>query len=204
MRILMKTSLIIIFSVLSLYLKSQNDTTEIIILHTNDMHAKINNFSKLASLVEEYRENYENVFLFSAGDLFTGNPIVDQYKHKGLPIIELMNKVQYDLSCIGNHEFDYGQKEFINLMNEASFPFICSNINTSEHSDLKLDKGYIKLFTKDSISIGVLGLIQIEKNHFPSCNPENLYVLSFENPLKTARKYKTYKDSTDIFIALTQ
>ncbi len=203
MKSIFKTSFFLTLFLFSLTIKSQNDTTEIIILHTNDMHAMIDNFSKLASLAEEYRKNYENVFLFSAGDLFTGNPIVDQYKHKGLPIVELMNKVQYDLSCIGNHEFDYGQKEFISLMNIASFPFICSNINISEHSDLKSKKGYIKLYTKDNVSIGVLGLIQIEKNHYPACNPENLYGLSFDDPIKTARKFKTYKDSTDIFIALT-
>lgn len=203
MKTIFKTLIFLISFLFSLTIKSQNDTTEIIILHTNDMHAKIDNFSKLASLVEEYRNNYENVFLFSAGDLFTGNPIVDQYKHRGLPIIELMNKVQYDLSCLGNHEFDYGQKTLISLTDISSFPFICSNINISDHSDIKSKKGYIKLFTKDSISIGVLGLLQIDKNNLPATNPENLYGLSFSDPLKTAGKYKTYKDSTDIFIALT-
>ncbi|RLD50037.1 MAG: bifunctional metallophosphatase/5'-nucleotidase, partial [Bacteroidetes bacterium] len=47
------------------------------------MHAKIDNFDKLAYVVKTYKEKYENVWLFSAGDLFTGNPIVDQYKDPG-------------------------------------------------------------------------------------------------------------------------
>lgn len=203
MKNIFKTLIFLMFFLFSFTIKSQNDTTEIIILHTNDMHAKIENFSKLVALAAEYRNNYENVFIFSAGDLFTGNPVVDQYKDRGLPMIELMNKVQYDLTCLGNHEFDYGQKTLISLMNKASFPFICSNINISDQSDIKTDKAYIKLFTKDSISIGVLGLIQIEKNNLPASNPENLYGLSFSDPVKNTSKYKTYKDSSDIFIALS-
>ncbi len=182
---------------------SQTDTTKIIILHTNDIHAKIDNFPKLAYIIKEYRQNNENVFLISAGDLFTGNPIVDQYDQKGLPMIELMNKTGFDISCIGNHEFDYGQKDLVNLMKKSDFPYICANIHTSDQSDLKFNKAYSKLYTKDSISIGLLGLIQIEDNHLPATNPLNLYGLSFDDPLKTVKKYKTYKDSSDIFIALT-
>jgi 5'-nucleotidase / UDP-sugar diphosphatase len=180
----------------------QSDTTEIILFHTNDMHAKIDNYSKLAYIVKECKQSHPNVFLISAGDLFTGNPIVDQNDNKGLPMIELMNLVDYDLSCLGNHEFDYGQNQLSSLMIKSSFPFICANINTSG-SDMKPMNPYQKLYTKDGISLGFVGLIQIEDNHLPATNPNNLNGISFSNPLKTVKKYVSYKDSSDIFIALT-
>ena len=52
-------------------------STEIIILHANDMHSKIDNFGKLAYLADSLRKMHKYVFLVSAGDNFTGNPIVD-------------------------------------------------------------------------------------------------------------------------------
>jgi 2',3'-cyclic-nucleotide 2'-phosphodiesterase (5'-nucleotidase family) len=77
----MKKKLSVLF-VLMLFLGvlvAQNDTVKIVILHTNDMHAKIDNFPKIAYLVDSVRKTNENVFLFSAGDCVTGNPIVDKY-----------------------------------------------------------------------------------------------------------------------------
>ena len=90
--------------------KKNNDTTEIIIFHVNDIHAKIDNFAKLAYIVNYEKENHKNVLLVSAGDLFSGNALVDKYKDKGYPIIDLMNKAGFNLSEFGNHEFDYGQQ----------------------------------------------------------------------------------------------
>jgi 5'-nucleotidase len=46
------------------------------------------------------------MLLVAAGDNQTGNPVNDQYPEKGLPVIELMNAVGFDLSAVGNHEFD--------------------------------------------------------------------------------------------------
>jgi 2',3'-cyclic-nucleotide 2'-phosphodiesterase (5'-nucleotidase family) len=182
---------------------SQTDTVEIILFHTNDIHAKIDNLSKLNHIVKDYRQTHENVFLISAGDLFTGNPIVDQHEVRGLPMIELMNTMDYDISCFGNHEFDYGQKELNHLMNIAEFPFICANINTSGQSEMRPVKPYTKLYTKDSLSIGLMGLIQIEDNDLPASNPNNFGGLTFDDPHKTVKKFKTYKDSSDIFILLS-
>jgi 5'-nucleotidase/UDP-sugar diphosphatase len=180
----------------------QTDTTLIVIFHTNDMHAKIDNYAKLAYIVKEYRQTNPNVFLISAGDLFTGNPIVDQYEDKGLPMIELMNLSGYNLSCVGNHEFDYGQKQLSSLIKKSDFPYICANIHIT-NPDLKSIKPYTKLYTKEGISMGFLGLIQIEDNKLPASNPINLKGLSFNDPMKTVKKFASYKDSSDIFIALT-
>ena len=79
------------------------------ILHTNDIHGNFSRFPRLAFVVDSIRNVHENVLLLNAGDIFTGNPLVDMDKEKGFQMIELMNKVGYDLSTLGNHEFDYGQ-----------------------------------------------------------------------------------------------
>ncbi len=196
---------IIILPVLFLFFSvfSQNDTTEIIILHTNDMHAKIDNFDKLKTVVDNYKSKYKDVYLFSAGDLFTGNPIVDQYKNPGYPMIQLMNKMPYDISCIGNHEFDYGQQKLNELIKTAKFPFLCANIEPRSNAILKQPLDYYKFKTSNGTTIGVLGLLQVGKNGYPDSSPLKMRNITFHNPFEYVKKYETYKDSSDIFICLS-
>ncbi len=196
---------LVIIPVLLIFISAfaQKDTTEIIILHTNDMHAKIDNFDKLASVVNSYKTKYENVWLFSAGDIFTGNPIVDQYKDPGYPMIQLMNKMPYDISCIGNHEFDYGQTKLNERIKQANFPFISANIEPQKDAVFTKPEAYYKFTTKDGTTIGVLGLLQVGKNGYPDSSPLKMRNITFNNPFETVEKYKTYKDSSDIFICLS-
>jgi len=194
----------IIFSlqlILLVTITQASDTTRIIILHTNDTHAKIDNMAKIAYQIDFFKQRFENVFVFSAGDIFTGNPIVDKFNNPGFPMIDLMNDMQYDVSCIGNHEFDYGQDILNKRINQANFPFICANIDASA-SELNQPLPFIRINTGD-ISIGVLGFIQIDDNGYPSSNPLRLGGLKFTNAIKTANNYKKYSDSADILIALT-
>ncbi len=198
-----KKFLVLSFAILiSLWSLGQNDTTTIIILHTNDMHAKIDRYPKIAYLIDSIRGLYKNTFLVSAGDLFTGNPVVDKYPQPGEPMIILMNKIGYNLSCIGNHEFDVGQKNLNLAFKEAKFPFICANINT-RNSQLIQPKPFYKLKTKNGVTIGFLGLIELEKDGYPASNPNKLTGLKFYDPIKTVAKYRSYKDSANVFILLS-
>jgi len=180
-----------------------DDTTTVVILHTNDMHSHIDKFSSLASYVKMFRQKYENVFLFSAGDLFTGNPVVDKYKAPGYPIIDLMNKVKYDVSEIGNHEFDYGQATLNKRMEQATFPFICANMKITHQSILKQPKPMVTFYTKDSLKIMILGLLQLGKNGLPDAMLKKMEGIQFSNPIKIAKHYQSYHDSCNVFIALT-
>ena len=76
---------------------------EIVILSVNDMHASIDQFPKFASMVDSLRAIYPDLLLFSAGDNRTGNPVNDQYDPVNYPMIELMNRLGFDLCTGGNH-----------------------------------------------------------------------------------------------------
>jgi len=179
-----------------------NDTVKIIILSTNDMHARIDNFSKLAYLADSLRHQFKDVFLVSAGDNFTGNPVVDQYPDKGYPMIDLMNRIGYDVSAIGNHEFDLGQENLNNRMVQATFPFISCNIDATG-AILKQPKPYIILKTAEGLRIAVLGIIQLGENGLPDSHPDKLKDIHFEEGIAKARTYKYLKQQSDVFIALT-
>jgi 5'-nucleotidase / UDP-sugar diphosphatase len=181
--------------------KKPNSATEIIILHTNDIHGNIDNFPRLAFMVDSIRKVNTNVFLLNAGDIFTGNPYVDFYKDKGFPIIDLMNDVGFDLSAIGNHEFDYGQ-EILNLrMKQAKFPFLCANL-INKSGVLEKINGQFQLKTKDGLIINIFSLLAIADNGLPETNPSNLKGLTFENGIEIAKNYKGLKNNANIFLAL--
>ena len=57
--------------------------TRIVIFHSNDVHGNIDNFAKVAAIIEAERKSNADVFYFCAGDNFTGNPVIDQYDPPG-------------------------------------------------------------------------------------------------------------------------
>ena len=177
-------------------------TTEIIILHTNDMHAKIDNLPKLAYLADSLRKTHPFVFVVAAGDNFTGNPVVDMIPDKGYPMIDLMNRCGFDLSCIGNHEFDMGQELLNKRIAQAKFPFISCNINATG-AVLKQPQPYAVLKAGKDISMAFLGVIELNENGIPDSHPSNLKGLKFTNGLVKAKEFSWLKEKYGILIGLT-
>jgi 5'-nucleotidase / UDP-sugar diphosphatase len=175
--------------------------TEVIILHTNDMHARIENMGKLAYLADSLRKIHPYVFLVSAGDNFTGNPVVDMVADKGYPMIDVMNRTGFTVSEIGNHEFDMGQELLGKRIRQAKFPFICSNIET-KGTKLKQPKPYIVLKAGKS-RIAVLGIIELGENGLPDSHPAKLTGLKFTDGVAKATKYIGLKKKYGTLVALT-
>jgi 2',3'-cyclic-nucleotide 2'-phosphodiesterase (5'-nucleotidase family) len=201
---LMKKALSIFFtiSLLALIIScGSQQEKEIVILHTNDMHAKIHNMDKLSAYKKELEKKYDDVILVSAGDIFSGNPVVDVYKEKGYPMIDLMNKTGYQMSTLGNHEFDYGQKTLKKRIDDADFPFICANIDT-KNSALEPFKPY-KVIKTNGISLFFLGLIETWNDGLPSTHPEKVKELTFKNPLDAVENYIPEAKKHNLFIGLT-
>ncbi|MCZ4694908.1 bifunctional metallophosphatase/5'-nucleotidase [Ancylomarina euxinus] len=184
----------------------ENKNEDIVILHMNDIHADINNFPKIAAYINKLRETNENVFLLSAGDLFSGNPVVDQHNKPGYPMIDLMNKLKFDASAIGNHEFDYGQDVLNKRINQANFPFICANIE-AENAILNQPEPYITLETQLGFQIIILGLIetgtQIGDRYIPSTHPDKLDGIDFPYYRYEIKDYTNLKKSNNLFLVLS-
>lgn len=191
-----------IFILLSVPGFSQGKPTEIIILHTNDMHSKIDNMARLAYLADSLRKSHPLVFLVSAGDNFTGNPVVDMIPDKGYPMIDLMNQCGFNVSAMGNHEFDMGQVMLLKRFQQARFPFISCNIDASDAPVGKI-RPYTVLGTSRGDSIAFLGLIQLDDNGLPSAHPSNMKGVKFVNGITKAREYTWLKKKYGILIALS-
>lgn len=147
--------------------------TELIILHTNDIHGKftetpatwvegeppIGGFSNLSVFVATERARTPNVLLLDAGDLMTGNPICD-YDYEGVKggaMMAFMNMLQYDAMCVGNHEFDHGLEELDGLLSLARFPVLSANTYTPD-GDLTAPARHV-IVKRGGLRVGVIGLL---------------------------------------------
>lgn len=151
----------------------KNELIKLTILHTNDMHSRIDPFpsndpkfaglggmAKRATLIKNIRASEKNVLLLDAGDIFQGTPYFNLFG--GELEFKLMSRMKYDACTLGNHDFDNGLEGLDKMLPHAEFPFICSNYDFSD----TLLKGKTiphKIFEMDGIKIGVFG-IGIELN----------------------------------------
>ena len=192
-----------LFAVLITAASASSAATElhIVIFHCNDVHGKIDNFAKIAAILDAEKKTGADVFFFSAGDNFTGDPVIDQYDPPGEPIVELLDRLHLDLLTLGNHEFDYGLEAVRRLT--ARFPTISANIEP-EPGILPRLKPWTVLTAKSGIKLVVFGLIQIESGSgLPSTHPDKVKGLRFSEPLAKALELKKLRAQGQVFIGLT-
>ena len=141
---------------------------DVTLLYTNDFHSAIDPIpaywlpgsprlggaAQLSSLVNRIREKERPVFLFDAGDVFTGT---FSYLSKGEALMEMMAAMRYDALGIGNHEFDYGSAAFEPLMWRAPFPVLGANIyhKGTRHRWARP----WAIVERDGVRVGVIGVI---------------------------------------------
>ena len=103
---------------------------DIVILYTSDVHCGIDEGFGYAG-VQQIRESLtargDTVLLVDDGDAFQGEPVGTMTR--GQAILDLMNKLKYDVVIPGNHDFDYGMEQFLSLTEQADFPYISCNFN---------------------------------------------------------------------------
>lgn len=143
-------------------------TQKITILHTNDMHSRIDPFpndggrnagkggmARRAQLIKQIRQQEEHVLLLDAGDIFQGTPYFNLFG--GELEFKLMSQMGYDASTLGNHDFDNGIKGLMDQLPHAKFPFIIANY---DFKGTALDQQFApyKIFQKGEIKVGVFGL----------------------------------------------
>lgn len=194
-------------------LLAADDTIRLTILHTNDMHSRIDPFpndggkfanmggmARRAAIIKQIRSTEKNVLLLDAGDIFQGTPYFNFYG--GELEFKLMSQMGYDAATLGNHDFDLGLENIQKQLPHASFPFITSNYNFDK-TILKNKFLPFKIFNKQGIKIGVFST-NIELNGLV---PEKLFGdTAYLQPLDKAKEisfYLKYKEKCHLVICLS-
>lgn len=175
------------------------DLVKLTILHTNDVHSRIEPFpmdgsrnqglggaAKRATLIKKIREQEKNVLLLDAGDIFQGTPYFNFFL--GELEMKLMTAMGYDAATIGNHDFDAGIEGLVRQMPHAKFPFLNANYDMKDTLLKGRTKEY-EVFEKSGIRIGVFGIgIELQ-----GLVPKDLYQdIVYMDPVSNAQRVATF------------
>ena len=173
--------------------RAQAGQAHLRIMETTDLHVNLLPYdyyadkpndtmglSRTASLIAAVRAEATNALLVDNGDLLQGSPMGDYIAYeRGMkdgdlhPIIKGMNRLAYDCSTLGNHEFNYGLSFMDKVLAGANFPFVCANLvrGTQLAASPRDDKLYLKPYvilerrirdgggSERPIKVGVIGFV---------------------------------------------
>ncbi|AOR24201.1 5'-nucleotidase C-terminal domain-containing protein [Clostridium taeniosporum] len=197
-------SITLIFSLntTGVWAASNNDSTKITILHTNDTHCRVLSqdggfgFAKIATIANEAKKDNPNTLLVDAGDTLHGKPIVNV--SKGENAIRILDAVGYDYMVPGNHDFNYGNERLIELSKLAK------NVKMLDANVKKNGKDILppyEIVEKGHVKIGIFGITTPETAY--KTNPANVKDITFEDPIVVSKQMvKELEDKTDVIVAL--
>jgi len=133
-----------------------DDTVQISILHTTDLHGHIlptsdyggnpdlGGFARCATQIRGWRGQNRNSILIDIGDVYQGTDV--SLRTNGALMIDLFNHLGYDAWIVGNHEFDWGVETFANAVAKSEMPVLAANVSIEgKASGAIADKPFAKV-----------------------------------------------------------
>lgn len=128
--------------------RASADQAHLRLMETTDLHVHVYPYdyyadkpidtvglARTASIIEAIRAEATNSLLVDNGDFLQGNPMGDYIAYeRGMkdgdihPMIAAMNAVDFAVSTVGNHEFNYGLDFLLKTVAGAGFPVVCANV----------------------------------------------------------------------------
>jgi hypothetical protein len=160
------------------YFQWRYDITEVQLLGINDFHGRLlpevsggvqrGGAAYVAPVINNLRNSNPRTFLIGAGDS-AGATQLQSALLQDEPSVEVYNKLRFDTSSVGNHEFDKGLPEALRLLkggknpvrgndwSGANFPYLVANLEYKDTGKPPLDP-YV-ILDKDGIKVGVIGAV---------------------------------------------
>ncbi|MBN2460300.1 MAG: bifunctional metallophosphatase/5'-nucleotidase [Candidatus Cloacimonetes bacterium] len=196
---------VLIFILLISFAGGTTSELRLDIMFTNDIHGGIDSYpatfmnpefppilgggGSAATYIKEVRSMTDGIIrdnlLIDVGDFFQGHPIGTV--SKGKAVIKYFNMMEYDLSVVGNHEYDLGEETLIEAYEDANFPILSCNIISRETGELV---DYVKPFIimeKLGIKIGIIGLTTTDTELMSF--PDNIKNVDFLPAKECLEKY---------------
>jgi 5'-nucleotidase len=210
----------VIFLVSLVLFAQPNNEKNLVVLHTNDIHARVlgttekdsmctpsermksscfGGFDRIFTQVEAERAKHKNIILLDAGDQFQGTMFHQIYQ--GLVSARFMNRIGYDAMAVGNHEFDNGPQVLADFISALKFPILSANINITHDKYLKNKIKPWVIIKKNNIKIGVIGYTT-EDTAFLSNPGPTIKFLPIEQKVREAVG-ELKRAKVDVIIALS-
>ena len=184
-------------SVTLLFTNDLESTYDPVVAYWRDDMEHIGGIAQLATLVDDIRESEDNVFLFDAGDIFTG---ILAKLTRGEISFELMNTMAYDAMAIGNHEFEYGWQELERQKHRVPFPVLGANLFYKD-TDIRFAQPY-SIIERNGVRIGVIGIMG--QDAATALNPPNIAGLEVRDPKVVVPQFvELLRPDVDLIVVLT-
>ena len=208
---------IVLLAAASFSFESKAQSTDITLLHTNDLHSRMLGYSpnsdytpysinddptvggmaRLATIADSIRRHADNVLLVDAGDFLMGTVFQTLETQSGFQL-HLMKTMEYDVISIGNHEFDFGIDGLVEIIHAARAqgeipPLVLSNIQFCD--SLEEDDDFEALYQEQVITtwhIVERGGIKI--GFFGLLGKDAYEVAPYAKPLTTTDQITTAKE----------
>ncbi|WP_324784438.1 bifunctional metallophosphatase/5'-nucleotidase [Streptomyces sp. H51] len=154
----------------------------------------------LATHLRQAREGKPYSITAAGGDMVGASPLISGLFHDE-PTIEALNKLDLDVTSVGNHEFDEGPKELARLQNGgchptdgcytdqefegADFPYLAANV-LNEKTHRPILKPYW-VWKKKDVKIGFIGVTLEGTPGIVSA--DGVKGLQFKDEVETINKY---------------
>lgn len=155
----------------------------------------------LASSLRDARKDHPYSVTAAAGDMVGGSPLLSGLFHDE-PTVEAMNKLDLDVTSVGNHEFDEGRAELERLQNGgchpkdgcyedgrefggADYPYLAANV-TDEKTGKPILKPY-HVWRQGGVKIGFIGVTLEGTPDIVSA--DGVKGLEFHDEVETIDKY---------------
>ncbi|KAI0582979.1 Metallo-dependent phosphatase [Pyrenophora tritici-repentis] len=152
-----------------------NAPPDLRLLHYNDVYhveagsrEPVGGYARFQTLVNYYRDDKRfdgltKLLTFFSGDAF--NPSIESSITKGSHMVPVLNNIGTDVSCVGNHDLDFGVKQYRHLTAKCNFPWLLANVLDPALGDgvpLGNAKKTVMLTASNGIKVGVIGLAERE------------------------------------------
>ena len=178
------------------------ETSEFTISNVTDFHGYweetkyVPGAAHLKCAVDEAAAGKTHVFT-SAGDNIGASPFASKLLNDA-PTLEILNRMNLQVSALGNHELDEGAEDFSNRVTKAAdFDYLAANAKT-----VKNTKDYV-IKDLDGAKVAFVGTITDDMPNL--VNPKSIEGIAWNDPVATTNKLaEQLKDSgeADVVIAL--
>lgn len=139
-----------------------SETTTLTILHTNDLHARIEQLPFISAMAKRIRKDVlsrgGHALLWDAGDA-EDRILLESDVTKGTAIASIMNAMGYDAAALGaSVTLTYGPENLSRLAKTASFPIMAANLVWAETGRLVEGAVPYQLVEIGPIRMGLIGV----------------------------------------------
>lgn len=185
----------------------------LVVLHTNDMHSRIEEiaastaacrppapcyggFARVAAVAKSMKDN--NTMFLNAGDNFQGTPFYFVFKWR--IIAQLIDKLGIDVMSLGNHEFDDGLSGVEPYLKTVKTPSVAANLDLSAAPGLaagNLHKSWNLMV--GGVNVSIIGYLTPKTSYL--ARPKPVKFLD-EIPVLRNLSKKAKEDGAKVVIAL--